>query len=68
MLNECEHGLKDALISARFHRRNQAADVTQPVGLVVSIPPLLRAVVISAINTNINELRWRGRVKEKTNG
>lgn len=68
MLNECEHALKDALISARFHRRNQAADVTQPVGLVVSIPPLLRAVVIPAINTNINGLRWRGRGNEKTNG
>lgn len=47
---------------------NQAADVTQPVGLVVSIPPLLRGVVISAISTNINGLRCRGRGSEKTNG
>lgn len=38
--------------------------MNQSVGLVVIIPLLLRGVVISAINTNINGLRCCGRGKK----
>lgn len=46
---------------------NQAVGVNQSGGLVI-IPLLLRGVVISAINTNINVLRYRGRGGKKQMG